>query len=262
MTTTNPTRHTPDAPDDAIPVESPPRSADSWREALGSRRTELALPETVPATQAAPLDRDLSRRRFIRASFWTGLGVSFAGSIGLMADFLYPRNVAGFGGAVPTGNVQDFPAGGEPQVFVTGSVYVVNLDPAETRAGGSAGGRGLLALWWKCPHLGCTVPWRSTFEFDGDAGGWYRCPCHGSTFTKSGVRVFGPAPRSMDTMVVEIDDAGNITVQTGQISSGGPDNPERAVSHPLLPGSVARGRGEPGSGDLVAGVSAEETERG
>ena len=22
------------------------------------------------------------------------------------------------------------------------------------------GGPGFLALWWKCPHLGCTVPWR------------------------------------------------------------------------------------------------------
>jgi hypothetical protein len=34
----------------------------------------------------------------------------------------------------------------------------------------------------------------------------------------------------MDTMAIEIDAAGNITVQTGQITSGGPDNPQRAVS--------------------------------
>jgi hypothetical protein len=116
MTTTNPETHRSDA--------------------LASRRTELALPETAPATRATPLDRDLSRRHFIRASFWTGLGVSLAGSAGLMVDFLDPRNVAGSGGPVAAGNVQNLPAGGEPQVFSSGQVNLVNLDPDETRAGG------------------------------------------------------------------------------------------------------------------------------
>ena len=118
----------------------------------------------------------------------------------------------------------------------TGQFWIANLDPADDGGNGSGGADGLLALWRKCPHLGCTVPWKS------DAGvevspetGWYQCPCHGSTYTKSGIRVFGPAPRSMDTMAIEIDDAGNITVQTGDVTSGGPDNPDRAVSHPLLP---------------------------
>lgn len=215
-------------------------SADSWRDALQSRRTELAHPETVPATQGAPVPADASRRRFILGSFWTGLGVTLTGGLGLLIDFLYPRNVSGFGGPIPAGNVRELPPGGEPVVFGNGQVYLANLDPDEMRAGGAGGGRGLLALWWKCPHLGCTVPWRGTFDFEGDDGGWYRCPCHGSTYTKAGVRVFGPAPRSMDTMAIDIDDDGNITVQSGQISSGGPDNPDRAISHPRLPGRVAR----------------------
>jgi cytochrome b6-f complex iron-sulfur subunit len=72
------------------------------------------------------------------------------------------------------------------------------------------------------------VPWRPEFTFNDDKG-WYRCPCHGSTYTKAGVRVFGPAPRSMDTMKITIDGAGNITVQTGSITPGGTDNPHRAV---------------------------------
>ena len=118
---------------------------------------------------------------------------------------------------------------GAPPVMKTeGQFWMANLDPAETRPGGSGGGDGLLALWRKCPHLGCTVPWRQTFNYEGDAG-WYRCPCHGSTYTKAGVRVYGPAPRSMDTMAIEIDAAGNITVNTGAITPGGPDNPQRAV---------------------------------
>ena len=205
-----------------------PAPTDAWRAALATRKTEVANPAAIPATAVSPVDQDVSRRTFIRASFWGGLGVTLLGSVGLFLDFLYPRNVRGFGGPVPAGKVTDFVKGGEPKHNAEGQFWMANLDPAETRAGGSAGADGLLALWRKCPHLGCTVPWRGTFDYEGDKG-WYRCPCHGSTYTKTGVRVFGPAPRSIDTMLIEIDEAGNITVQTGSITPGGPDNPTRAV---------------------------------
>jgi cytochrome b6-f complex iron-sulfur subunit len=206
-----------------------PSQTDAWKSALASRRTQVADTEALPAALVSPLDRDVSRRNFIRASFWGGLGVTLLGSVGLLLDFLYPRNVRGFGGPVPAGNVADYVKGADPVPNSEGQFWMANLDPAESRLGGTGGADGLLALRRKCPHLGCTVPWRSTFSYEGDSEGWYRCPCHGSTYTKSGVRVFGPAPRSMDTMAIEIDSAGNITVQTGAITPGGPDNPERAV---------------------------------
>lgn len=202
---------------------------DAWKAALASRRTQVSDTEAVPAAMVSPVDREVSRRNFIRASFWGGLGLTLLGSVGLLLDFLYPRNVRGFGGPVPAGNVSNYPKGGAPVQNQEGQFWLANLDPAESRAGGTAGADGLLALWRKCPHLGCTVPWLGTFSYEGDGGGWYRCPCHASTYTKTGIRVFGPAPRSMDTMAIEIDDAGNITVQTGQITPGGPDNPQRAV---------------------------------
>ena len=208
------------------PIEQ--TQSDAWKSALASRRTQVADSESVPAAMVTPLDRDVSRRNFIRASFWAGLGVTLLGSVGLLLDYLYPRNVQGFGGPVPAGNTADYVKGAPPVPNSEGQVWMANLDPAETRPGGSGGGDGLLALWRKCPHLGCTVPWRQTFNYEGDAG-WYRCPCHGSTYTKAGVRVYGPAPRSMDTMAIEIDAAGNITVNTGAITPGGPDNPQRAV---------------------------------
>lgn len=206
----------------------PPTPTDAWRAALSSRKTEVANPGAVPAAAVSAVDADVSRRTFIRASFWGGLGMTLLGSVGLLLDFLYPRNVRGFGGPVPAGNVKDFVKGGDPKQFSEGQFWLANLDPAESRRGGSGGADGLMALWRKCPHLGCTVPWISGFNFEGDQG-WFRCPCHGSTFTKAGVRVFGPAPRSMDTMAIEIDGAGNITVQTGSITPGGADNPERAT---------------------------------
>ena len=88
----------------------------------------------------------------------------------------------------------------------------------------------MLALYQKCPHLGCTVPWRADFDFGGKKG-WFRCPCHGSTFTKEGgILVSGPSPRPLDTMAITFKPTGDITVQTGQITEGGQDNPLRVVS--------------------------------
>jgi len=200
----------------------------SWQQAIATRRTQLAGGATLPSAAAARRLPDLTRRRFILLNFWAGLGTMLAGSVGVLVDFLYPRGVTGFGGPVPAGKVSELPKGGAPKEFPIGQFFLVNLDPAETRAGGSGGGDGILALWRKCPHLGCSVPWRPGFNFNDD-NGWFRCPCHGSTYTKAGVRVFGPAPRSMDTMAVEIDGAGNIVVQTGQRTPGGPENPERAT---------------------------------
>ena len=210
-----------DAPD-------PGQVTDAWREAIAARRTRAPEDAPVPAAQARrPTGPIASRRNFIRASFWGGLGLALLGTVGSLLDFMYPRGIKGFGSPVPAGNISEFRKGGDPVHFITGQFWLVNLDPSETRAGGSGGGDGLLALWHKCPHLGCTVPWRSGFTWDNDQG-WYRCPCHGSTYTKSGIRVFGPAPRSMTTMKVDVDAMGNITVQTGDRLDGGPDNPQRA----------------------------------
>ncbi len=210
-----------DAPD-------PGQVTDAWREAIAARRTRAPEDAPVPAAQARrPTGPITSRRNFIRASFWGGLGLALLGVVASLLDFLYPRGIKGFGGPVPAGNIAEYPPGGDPVHFITGQFWLVNLDPNETRPGGSGGGGGLLALWHKCPHLGCTVPWRSGFTYDNDQG-WYRCPCHGSTYTKAGIRVFGPAPRSMTTMKVDVDAAGNITVQTGDRLDGGPDNPQRA----------------------------------
>jgi cytochrome b6-f complex iron-sulfur subunit len=77
------------------------------------------------------------------------------------------------------------------------------------------------------------VPWKPTFVWPDPATGaprqgWFRCPCHGSTYTDAGIRVFGPAPRSLDTMALTVEN-GRVIVDTGNITSGGPDNPSRAV---------------------------------
>jgi menaquinol-cytochrome c reductase iron-sulfur subunit len=49
-----------------------------------------------------------------------------------------------------------------------------------------------------CPHLGCSVQWRS-------AKGGFGCPCHGAVFGPDGARISGPAPRGMDTLETRVE---------------------------------------------------------
>ena len=58
------------------------------------------------------------------------------------------------------------------------------------------GASGYAALSPVCTHKGCTVDVN---------GARLVCPCHGSTYNDAGVRVYGPAPRSMDTMKITIE---------------------------------------------------------
>src|SRR5437667_246857 len=84
---------------------------------------------------------------------------------------------------------------------------------------------GFFALYWKCPHLGCTVPWAAqdpAMPGPPDGGdqaftdkGRFKCPCHGSIYNRYGQIIQGPAPRPMDRFPVKIESSGKIVVQTG-----------------------------------------------
>lgn len=150
--------------------------------------------------------------------------------------FFNLRRPTGFGAPVTVPAAQIPGAGEEPVRVSDGKFWLVNLLGDQGDVLGEGGDGGLLALYWKCPHLGCTVPWRGDFN-GGQVGfpgivGWFRCPCHGSTYSRAGVRVFGPAPRPMDTFLITPNSDGSVTVDTGAITLGGdPPNPTRAIEY-------------------------------
>jgi cytochrome b6-f complex iron-sulfur subunit len=171
-------------------------------------------------------ERGVTRRALLRGGFGVGLASVLAAMGGIVVDFLWQRNVSGFGAVITAGAIADFPPGTKTKVR-EGKFWLVNLTEAQ-------GGPGLLALWQKCPHLGCVVPWEERFRFvepsSGDVTeGWFRCPCHQSTYDHAGVRVYGPAPRSMDRMALRVTKDGFIEVDTGDISKGAEDNASFAV---------------------------------
>ena len=207
--------------------------------AKGAATPSAATPQTVDTPISKPLQKRpvFSRRLIVLGGFWSGLMLATVGILGSPFDFIYPRNVKGFGGPIPVTPDRIPEAGDEPRRIAEGRFWLLNLKAGLTPRGEETPG-GLLALWTKCPHLGCTVPWKPGFTF-GDTKGWFRCPCHGSTYTKDGgVIVFGPAPRSMDVFPLTVEEDRSITVQTGPGSAinGSSENPGRAA--PYEPGSA------------------------
>ncbi len=139
-----------------------------------------------------------SRRDFLKVA-WGAVGTLMLAEMGAVSlSFLSPRVVEGaFGGVFTVGAVDDYPPGSLTP-FNSGRFYLVRLQDG-----------GLLALYRKCTHLGCAVPW-------DQAEGKFICPCHASAFESDGQVINPPAPRPMDRFPVTVAD-GVIMVDTGTI---------------------------------------------
>ena len=74
---------------------------------------------------------------------------------------------------------------------------------------------GVIAMYQKCPHLGCRVPQCNSSQ-------WFECPCHGSQYNRVGEKKGGPAPRGMDHFVVAVSASGDVVVDTSTVRAGAP----------------------------------------
>jgi len=190
---------------------------------------------TVDTPVAKPLPRRevITRRIFLLGGFWTALGLAIVGFLGSPLDFLWPRNLKGFGGPITVTPDQVPKEGADPIRNIEGKFWLLNLKAGPTTAPGADSPGGLLALYVKCPHLGCTVPYRPDFTFN-NVQGWFRCPCHGSTYSKDGgVKVFGPAPRPLDVFPITVNSDKTLTVLTGRAyeGTGSTQNPARTIAY-------------------------------
>ena len=138
-----------------------------------------------------------SRRDFIKAA-WLGLGGLAALEMGAITlAYLQPRLAEGeFGSIITAGKVDDFPPGSVTHIS-NGRFYLTRLADG-----------GFLALYQRCTHLGCNVPWDLT-------AGAFICPCHNSQFTPDGTLTNPPAPRPLDLFPITLEN-GEIKVDTGQ----------------------------------------------
>src|SRR6266540_3072943 len=137
----------------------------------------------------APKRPQVSRRSFLRRAWLTGLFASLAGFGAGTIYFLWPNLSGGFGTKIKAGTK-------------------TSID-ADIKANG-----GYMALYQRCVHLGCRVPWCATSQ-------WWECPCHGSKYNQAGEYKEGPAPRGLDRFAV-LASGDQITVDTSKIITGPP----------------------------------------
>lgn len=155
-----------------------------------------------------------SRRTFVRNAALGATGV--VGAIGAagFGALLWPLKTGAFGKPLTVSPENVPPPGGPPFLNSAGKFFLVHNQD------------GLLALYTKCPHLGCTVPWVGP----ADSPQAFQCPCHGSMYDYNGVRTGGPAPRPMDYMGVTVD-GGEVTVDTGDIRTRAAYLPDQAAPY-------------------------------
>ena len=191
--------------------------------------TELARAESAPPAPYVPLDDDaigVTRRQFFNRSIVGMMAFSVTGFGAASIAFLWPTLSGGFGSTIRVGGVDDILSTirdtREPFYVPEGRFYVNPYPPDAVAAASSVYGpsvlggmeAGVVALYQKCPHLGCRVPWCITSQ-------WFECPCHGSQYNRVGEKKAGPAPRGMDQFPISIE-GGQISVDTGTIVDGPP----------------------------------------
>lgn len=150
------------------------------------------------------LERQTSRRRVTRYGLFAILGAFTAVSAVATYKNLYPNKVTGFGVKVNAGTVQDIKSLLASQKYVRNSEGHFYILPGENDQ--------VIAVYWRCVHLGCTVPPPSP-ALDGNI----QCPCHGSLYNgKTGDLIHGPATHPLDYFPITVE-SGSVSVDTGTV---------------------------------------------
>jgi cytochrome b6-f complex iron-sulfur subunit len=207
--------------------------------------------------EAAEIARNrLSRRRFLHRSMLAVWGLSATAAVAGALDMLYPNLAGQFGSTLNIGKKSDFPAA-KPKNFKinlagvfyrpTAKTYMVHLDKdtpfllkgttfedqlASETILKDADGTYWIALYQRCVHLGCTVPFRDDCVS-------FKCPCHGSHYNADGEYLDGPAPRSLDRFAFSFNGE-DVMVDTGTLNNRvpHPDATTRLIAMPTVQCSV------------------------
>lgn len=201
-------------------------------------QTAVEIVETQRVVEVGSEESGVSRRQFFNRAITATFG-SFLGLFGLYGlAFFWPRLTGGFGSDVDAGSVEDLAEGTVNPDGTIGPVFVPEarayVVPAPDSLSTQFEGRdvvagGFMALFQRCVHLGCRVPWcASSIGFE--------CPCHGSKYNSVGEYNAGPAPRNLDRFVVQMRDD-RFVIRTGTIIET-PRAPIPSVEYPQGPSCI------------------------
>jgi cytochrome b6-f complex iron-sulfur subunit len=190
-----------------------------------SRAPELAPPPPPVDLEAL----GVTRRQFLNRAILGVTGLSIAGFGGACLAFLWPTlEAGGFGSKINVGNlslINSTIATKQPFYSPQARAYVnpyPTIDvPKAIKSGAYADAiingmkLGYVALYQKCVHLGCRVPWCQSSQ-------WFECPCHGSQYNRVGEKKGGPAPRGLDRFQLSLNADGTMTIDTSTVFIGPP----------------------------------------
>ena len=208
-----------------------PLSGKDIERAASALRIPAPAPAAAPTAWVAPDPEDIgvSRCQFLNRATVTLMtaGLASFAAAGFVA-FLWPTAAPVFGGKVNVGKVDDllssirsnsgFFYSSSARSYLTAypSEALPKAKGVKEYAGILSGLEGgLIAMYQKCPHLGCRVPQCPSSQ-------WFECPCHGSQYNRAGEKKGGPAPRGMDHFAVSIGGTGDVIIDTSTVFTGPP----------------------------------------
>ncbi len=147
----------------------------------------------------------IKRRQLLRLGFLGGTLLAVAEISGIIVPFMRVNKIVGLGAKLGVGSKADVLAqfkatNDEPILNIEGKFFLLHAPG------------GIIAVYRKCTHLGCTVPWNA-------AENQFHCPCHGSLYDKhTAVVKGGPAPRPLDMFHIA-DAGGSLVVDTNPLNT-------------------------------------------
>lgn len=231
----------PEPEEEEAPAEVEPEPEEEEEEEPEEEHAPVAVQvvEAQRVVEVSPEEAGVTRRQFFNRALGATFGLWTAGlGLGFLA-FFWPRVSGGFGASINAGAVTDIEeevrnSDGEvvPLFIPEARAYVVPA-PAELSPqyeGRDVAAGGLMALYQRCVHLGCRVPWcASSIGFE--------CPCHGSKYNSVGEYFAGPAPRNLDRFVVEVTESNELMIHTGDIVETA-RAPSPSVEYPQGPSCI------------------------
>jgi cytochrome b6-f complex iron-sulfur subunit len=205
--------------------------ADETRKAIGSGGAAPATRGSTAVMERPPVDEEelgISRRQFFNRGILITMALSL-GAFGAAAiSFLYASSAGGFGGRIDAGaalsDIQAFWASKKAPFYVPEArTYLQPYPKADIKKAAKVPQYakvlpgmelGMVALYQKCVHLGCRVPWCQQSQ-------WFECPCHGSKYDRVGEKRGGPAPRGLDHWIVSISGQ-KVVIDTSGLPVTGP----------------------------------------
>ena len=207
---------------------------DEIEEPVGESDGSVKLEEKVIYEEISEEEALVTRRQFLTKA----LRISFGAFAGIQAiswlGFLWPKVSGGFGSKIDAGSIEEikdqlFQADGSviPAFIPSARAYILPLDQSAAAnsqfSSGSTVADGLVAVYQRCVHLGCRVPWCNSSQ-------GFECPCHGSKYNMIGEYFAGPAPRNLDRFNVS-NVNGRFIIDTGTIIES-PRAPGMSVKYP------------------------------